>query len=225
VFRGRGRRGGRRHRYVEDLTEQLAARAWACFQDIERAGGLRAALDSGLIAGQLAASRQVRRDALARPDALARRREVITGVTEFPLVGEVLLDRPPYLVPDLSGGLPRIRWAQWHEELRDRADAYARATGAPPTVTLVLLDASRSSAAVAGRVTAVLATVGIATVTADGVVPGAVIVCGDPGEVGAADFRARADGASVVVAADEVLADGVDIVAFGDRMLTALGVA
>jgi methylmalonyl-CoA mutase len=210
--------------YVEDLTEQLAARAWACFQDIERAGGLRAALASGLIASQLAASRQARRDALARPDALARRREAITGVTEFPLVGEVLLDRPPYLVPDLSGGLPRIRWAQWHEELRDRSDAYARATGAPPTVTLVLLDDSRSSAAVAGRVTAVLATVGIATVTADGVVPisGAVIVCGDPGGVRAADFRDRA---SVVVAADEVLAEGVDVVAFGERMLTALGVA
>ena len=44
--------------YVEDLTEQLAARAWACFQDIERAGGLRAALASGLIASQLAASRR-----------------------------------------------------------------------------------------------------------------------------------------------------------------------
>ncbi len=205
--------------YVEDLTEQLAARAWASFQDIERAGGLRAALASGLIASQLAASRQASRD------AVARRREAITGVTEFPLVGEVLLDRPPYLVPDLSGGLPRIRWAQWHEELRDRADAYARATGAPPTVTLVLLDASRESVAMAGRVTALLAPVGIATVTADGLVPGAVIVCGDPGEVGAAVERARALGGSFAVAADEVVGDGVDVVAFGERMLSALGVA
>jgi methylmalonyl-CoA mutase len=211
--------------YVEDLTEQLAARAWACFQDIERAGGLRAALASGLIAGQLAASRQVRRDALARPDALARRREAITGVTEFPLVGEVLLDRPPYQLPDRAEGLPRIRWAQWHEELRDRADAYARATGSPPTVTLVLLDASRGTAALAGRVTALLATFGIATVTADALVPGAVIVCGGAGEAGATVERARAQGASFAVAADEVMADGVDVVAFGDRLLTALGVA
>jgi methylmalonyl-CoA mutase len=205
--------------YVEDLTEQLAARAWTCFQDIERAGGLRAALDSGLIASQLAASREVRRD------ALARRQEAITGVTEFPLVGEVLLDRPLYQLPDRSGGLPRIRWAQWHEELRDRADAYASATGSPPTVTLAVLDASRASAAVAGRVTALLAPVGIATDTAAGLLPGAVIVCGDPGEVGAAVQRARALGGAFAVAADEVVADGVDIVAFGDRMLTALGVA
>ncbi len=77
----------------------------------------------------------------------------------------------------------------------------------------------------AGRVTALLAPVGIATVTADGLVPGAVIVCGDPGEVGAAVERARALGGSFAVAADEVVADGVDVVAFGERMLSALGVA
>ncbi len=50
-------------------------------------------------------------------------------------------------------------------------------------------------------------------------------MCGDPGEVGAAVERVRGQGASFAVAADEVVADGVDVVAFGDRMLTALGVA
>ncbi len=74
--------------YVEDFTAQLAARSWAWFQEIERSGGLRAALASGFIASQLAASRAARRD------ALARRREAVTGVSEFPLVGEVLLKRP-----------------------------------------------------------------------------------------------------------------------------------
>jgi F420-dependent methylenetetrahydromethanopterin dehydrogenase len=67
-----------------------------------------------------------------------------------------------------------------------------------------------------------------------------VVVCGsaeaDPGEVQAAVERARADGAPVVVvaaggapptpaAADEVIADDVDVVAFGGRVLAALGVA
>jgi methylmalonyl-CoA mutase len=33
--------------YVEDLTEQLAVKAWAWFQEIERSGGLRAALAAG----------------------------------------------------------------------------------------------------------------------------------------------------------------------------------
>ncbi len=110
--------------YVEDFTEQLAARSWAWFQDIERAGGLRAALASGFIASQLAASREARRD------ALARRREAVTGVSEFPLVGETLLERPAAAWPDggsgesagsESAGLPRVRWSQWHEKLRDRS--------------------------------------------------------------------------------------------------------
>jgi methylmalonyl-CoA mutase len=215
--------------YAEDLTEQLAARAWACFQDIERAGGLRAALASGFIAGQLTASRQGRRD------ALARRREAVTGVSEFPRIGETLLDRPPYQLADRAGGLPRIRWAQWHEELRDRADAHARATGSPPTVTLALLDVSRASAAQAGRVTARLAPAGIATVTASAepaadLAPGAaVVVCGSaeagPDGVPAAVKRARAGGASVAIAADDVLADDLDVLAFGGQILTALGVA
>ena len=214
--------------YVEDLTEQLAIRAWARFQDIERAGGLRAALASGLVAGELAASREAHRD------AVARRKEAVTGVSAFPLVGEALLDRPPRQPADQAGGLPRIRWAQWHEELRDRADAHARATGSPPTVTLALLDASRATAAQADRVTALLAPAGIATVQADPQAPAdpaprAVVACGspdaDPDEIQAPVERGRAGGALVAFAADEVLADGLDVLEFGGRVLAALGVA
>ena len=228
--------------YVEDFTEQLAARSWAAFQHIERSGGLRAALNSGFIASELAASRQARRD------ALARRRDAVTGVSEFPLIGETLLSRPATLRPDRgSGGLPRIRWSQWHEELRDRSDAYAAATGSPPTLTLVPLDASRASAARAAQVTALLAPAGITTVMVDavpgdGADPGPVpvlVVCGSPDadsdEVRAAVDRARARGASTVVVAAgnpeapapgvvERITDDMDVLTFSDRMLDALGV-
>jgi methylmalonyl-CoA mutase len=207
--------------YVEDLTEQLALASWTCFQDIERSGGLRAALADGVIAGQLATSRDARRD------ALARRREAITGVSEFPLVGETLLSRPAALGrpvaarPGQTGGLPRIRWAQWHEEFRDRADAYARLTGSPPAVTLAPADSSRAARTRADQVAALLAPVGITT--ADG--SPVTIVCGSPDatadEVRAAMDEARAQGASTVVDAAEI----TDVLAFGDRMLTALGVA
>jgi methylmalonyl-CoA mutase len=146
--------------YVEDLTGQLAAKAWAWFQELERSGGLRAALAAGLVAGRLAASRERRRD------ALARRREAVTGVSEFPLIGETLLSRPAAARSDRSPtGLPRVRWSQWHEELRDRADAHALATGSPPTLTLAPLDASRASVARAGQVAALLAPAGIITIT------------------------------------------------------------
>jgi methylmalonyl-CoA mutase len=207
--------------YVEDLTEQLALASWTCFQDIERSGGLRAALAGGVIAGQLATSRDARRD------ALARRREAITGVSEFPLVGETLLTRPAaYSTAAVArsgkaGGLPRIRWAQWHEEFRDRADAYARLTGSPPAVTLAPVDSSRAARAKADQVAALLPPVGLTT--ADG--SPVTIVCGGPdataGEVRAAMDKARAQGASTVVDAAEI----TDVLAFGDRMLTALGVA
>jgi methylmalonyl-CoA mutase len=241
--------------YVEDFTEQLAARSWAAFQDIERAGGLRAALASGFVAGELAASRTARRD------ALARRQEAVTGVSEFPLVGETLLERParPRLAASRADhrdggatGLPRIRWSQWHEELRDRCDAYGRETGTPPTLTLAPLDASRASAARAAQVAALLAPAGIATVTVDVVaaddaagddaVPGpatVIVVCGspdaDPGDVRAAVGGARARGTSLVVVAAgnpedtvpgaaERITDEMDVLTFSNRMLDALGV-
>jgi methylmalonyl-CoA mutase len=208
--------------YVEDLTEQLAVKAWAWFQEIERSGGLRAALAAGIIAGRLAASREQRRD------ALARRQEAVTGVSEFPLVGETLLSRPAAAGPVVGpAGLPRIRWSQWYEELRDRADVHALATGSPPTLTLAPLDASRASVAQAERVAALLAPGGIKTITvgpaADGrtatatataaatghdAIPGpasVVIVCGGPDagpdEVRAGVDRARHQGASTIVVA------------------------
>jgi len=236
--------------YVEDLTGQLAVKAWAWFQEIERSGGLRAALAAGVVDGRLAASRERRRD------ALARRREAVTGVSEFPLLGETLLSRPAVAWPADDAGLPRIRWSQWHEELRDRADEYALATGAPPTVPLALLDGSRASAASAERVRALLAPAGITTITAAAAAgdpgsghagPGAggagdggsvVIVCGSPeagpDQVNAVVDRARAQGASTVVVAAgdpqapvpgaaERIIDDMDVLAFCGRLLDALG--
>ncbi len=113
--------------YVETLTEQLAQAAWAFFQEIESAGGIVSALGSGMLSDRIAAHREARRA------AVAQRTEPITGVTEFPLLPEVLLDREADLRPEPTG-LPRLRWAQWHEELRDRSDAHALKTGTVPTL-------------------------------------------------------------------------------------------
>ncbi|MDX8032538.1 methylmalonyl-CoA mutase family protein [Lentzea sp. BCCO 10_0856] len=121
--------------YVEKLTDELAVAAWSWFQEIERAGGLPAA--HGLVAARLAetwAKRSAR---------LADRSDPITGVSEFPNLGEKPVvrepgpgidsdsqaprgDAPP--IPSVSSrsdkfGLPRVRYAQAFEELRDLADA------------------------------------------------------------------------------------------------------
>ncbi|WP_394615511.1 methylmalonyl-CoA mutase family protein [Lentzea sp. JNUCC 0626] len=120
--------------YVEQLTDALAVQAWAWFQEIERAGGIAEA--GSLVAGRLASTWA------ARSARLANRRDPITGVSEFPNLTEKPVVREPFRIdsdsqapwgdapptPSFSGrsdnfGLPRVRYAQAFEELRDLAEA------------------------------------------------------------------------------------------------------
>jgi methylmalonyl-CoA mutase len=105
--------------YVESLTDELARAAWSLFTEIERAGGLSAALESGLVAERIGAAWA------ERSERLAHRRDAITGVSEFPNPTEVLPSRRPAAeaLPAAPGGLPRVRAAAAFEELRDRAEA------------------------------------------------------------------------------------------------------
>ena len=63
---------------IEAMTDQLARAGWAAFQTIEAEGGLLAALSSGRIAGEAAASLEARRK------ALADKTDKMIGVTVFP---------------------------------------------------------------------------------------------------------------------------------------------
>ena len=120
--------------YVENLTDELARVAWQEFTGIEREGGVEAALDSGALAGRLAATWA------ARSKRLAIREDPITGVSEFPNLAEKKVERAP--VPSIvesSGGLPRVRYAQEYEALRDRSDRYLAEHGARPRVFLATL--------------------------------------------------------------------------------------
>lgn len=68
--------------FLDRLTEDVADVAWGIFQEVERQGGMLKALQSGWIASQI--------DAAYAPRAkdIARRKEGITGVSEFPNVAE-----------------------------------------------------------------------------------------------------------------------------------------
>ncbi|MCZ2806452.1 methylmalonyl-CoA mutase family protein [Modestobacter sp. VKM Ac-2983] len=105
--------------YVESLTESLAQASWAWFTEIERAGGLAAALTSGLVADRIGAAWA------ERQERIAHRTDAITGVTEFPNPTEVLPRRRPVAeaLPPTPGGLPRVRAAQAFEQLRDRVES------------------------------------------------------------------------------------------------------
>ncbi|OIK06072.1 methylmalonyl-CoA mutase family protein [Streptomyces monashensis] len=118
--------------YVERLTDELAHAAWEFFRSIERDGGLPAVLRSGRLRTDLAATWA------QRSKGLAKRREPITGVSEFPLLGEKPVEREPAPEPP-SGGLPRVRRDEAYEELRARSDAHLAATGARPRIYLATI--------------------------------------------------------------------------------------
>ncbi|MET9071430.1 methylmalonyl-CoA mutase family protein [Streptomyces sp. NPDC004232] len=118
--------------YVERLTDELAHAAWEFFRSVERDGGQPAVLRSGRLRTDLAATWA------ERSKRLAKRREPITGVSEFPLLGEKPVEREPAPEPP-SGGLPRVRRDEAYEELRARSDAHLAATGARPRIYLATI--------------------------------------------------------------------------------------
>jgi len=78
---------------LESLTGELAGAAWALFQDIEKGGGMAAALTSGRIAEQITEVREARRK------NIAKRKAPITGISEFPNLAE---PAPELADPDLD---------------------------------------------------------------------------------------------------------------------------
>ncbi|MGX5211685.1 methylmalonyl-CoA mutase family protein [Streptomyces violaceus] len=118
--------------YVERLTDELAHAGWEFFRRIERIGGLAAALRSGDLGQDLADTWA------ARSGKLARRREPITGVSEFPHIAEKPVVREPAPEPR-SGGLPRVRRDEAYEALRARSDAHLAATGSRPRIFLAAM--------------------------------------------------------------------------------------
>ncbi len=118
--------------YVETLTEQLAQKAWALVQAIERQGGMVAALQAGWPQALVAATwteRQI---------DIATRRTPITGVSEFPDRTEQLpaAVRPEPTVAGPIVLIPAHRLGEGFEELRDRSDAILARTGERPRMFL-----------------------------------------------------------------------------------------
>jgi methylmalonyl-CoA mutase len=56
--------------YVEELTTQVAERAWKTFQNIEQQGGMAASLRSGFLQSTIARTAGSRAEALASPGML-----------------------------------------------------------------------------------------------------------------------------------------------------------
>jgi methylmalonyl-CoA mutase len=127
---------------IEALTQKLCEAAWSLFQEIEKAGGIFPALQQGLIQVKVAATRK------ARETNIARRRDVLTGASEFPNLGEARVAvedvKPVALAPDSDAKirfepLAAMRLAEPFERLRDRSDEAMKTKGKRPTVLLANL--------------------------------------------------------------------------------------
>jgi methylmalonyl-CoA mutase len=124
--------------YVSGFGDELAKTAWKLVREIEAAGGMAAPAAQDLIAAAVTATWN------ARVQRIDTRRDPITGVSEFPDIGEPSpVDRP---VEPTGDRLPVHRYAERFEDLRRRVEH----TGERP---LVFLAAIGSPSATTARVT------------------------------------------------------------------------
>lgn len=70
----------------EKLTDDLSEKAWAFFQEIERQGGMAKGIMSGFVAGKIAATHA------ERSKNIAKRKDAVTGVSEFPNISETAVE-------------------------------------------------------------------------------------------------------------------------------------
>ncbi len=211
--------------YIEQLTADIAAAAWAFVQQIEAEGGYTSALESGLVGASIDEVEA------RRGDDIAHRRTPLTGVNEFPNLAEAPL--PPEQEPS-----PVARYGAAFEALRDRSDAYLARHDARPHALLAPLGSVAEHNARTTFAANLLATGGIHTenpgpLTTDTIaeavrVSGAriAIVCGTDSryatEGGAAVHALREAGIDrVLLAGSDAAFDGVSGPARPDDFLTA----
>ncbi|ALK10403.1 methylmalonyl-CoA mutase subunit beta [Blastochloris viridis] len=155
---------------LEALTDELIAHAWTLFQQIEAAGGLAKALETGLIQDKVGLTRA------EHHKAVARRKEPITGVSEFPLIAENEVAVPavePVVLPQATLAvtfepLHPGRLAEPFEALRDASDRALATAGARPRLFLANLGPIAAFTARATFAKNFFETGGIETVSNDG---------------------------------------------------------
>ena len=185
---------------IETLTRQLCEAAWGLFQETEKAGGIFACLEQNLIQRKVAATR------IVRESNIARRKEVLTGATEFPNLHEahvaVLEVKPIELAPYGDAkfkfdAMPPIRLAAPFEALRDRSDRVLKDSGARPKIFLANLGTAADFTARATFAKSFFETGGIEAVDSEGFA--------DPAALAAA-FKASSAALACLCSSDKVYA-------------------
>jgi methylmalonyl-CoA mutase len=185
---------------IETLTHQLCEAAWSLFQEIEKAGGAFPALEQSLIQRKVAATRKV------REANIAKRKEVLTGASEFPNLHEaqvaVLAAKPVELAAYGEAKfkfdpLPPMRLAAPFEALRNKSDDILKRTGARPTIFLANLGTPADFTARATFAKSFFETGGIEAIDTEGYDDPAVL---------AAAFKASGAALACLCSSDKVYA-------------------
>lgn len=185
---------------IETLTSQLCEAAWTLFQEIEKTGGIFAALEQGLLQSKIAATRA------QRQTNVAKRRDVLTGASEFPNLREadlaVLDVKPsaPVSTADATitfDALAPMRLAEPFEALRDKSDAALKAQGARPKVFLANLGTPADFTARATFAKSFFETGGIEAIDSEGFADAVAL---------AAAFKASGAAMACICSSDKVYA-------------------
>lgn len=127
---------------IESLTDQVAQKAWTLFQEIERRGGMAAALMAGFPQSEIAATRS------ERFAAIAQRREVIIGVNMYPNLKEKPLTVRPVdhaaVQSERTADVQRVRRTRDSQVCQAALDALAAAQ--PDRLVELTLAAVRAGA-------------------------------------------------------------------------------
>jgi methylmalonyl-CoA mutase len=190
--------------YVESLTDLLAQAAWAQFQRLEAS--------EVNVEAEITAARE------ARQHEFATRRRSLTGVNQFPLLGDDGLERSPGEPSQLAGSPANTRDGAQFEALRARAAALGE-----PKILLACVGPLAAHANAAQWAKNFFEAGGVTTVAQTGLAPEgfsvAAVCAGKVGDPSAMVAALRDAGVEQIyaVGADvegaERIKDGVDMVA------------
>lgn len=210
--------------FVEDLTKEIADKAWDIFAKVEADGGFEA--------NEAAIRTALDEEWATRRADIAHRRTKVTAINEFPNLAEAPLPKEARPAEESVR-----RFACDFEALRNRSDDFLEAQGRRPLVSLLPLGPLAKHNIRTGFTTNLMASGGIEVANPGQVVPGEqafteaaqaapiVILCGADGEYAASGAAAveaaRAAGAEeVLLAGAEKVFEGVEEGSRPDGYLT-----
>lgn len=158
--------------YVEQLTNELAEKAWTAFLQLDEAGGILASLKAGRIQEQIMA---VFKD---RERNIALRKDSLIGTNVYPnpadkLKKSEITEMNPYLTinePLRIIPVPLRRLAEPFERIRTRSEAYKNTKGTSLKIGLLNLSEMKTYKPRADFIKGLLATGGIETEDSQGLV-------------------------------------------------------